>query len=219
MIHYIDTEFIEAPCMIDLISLALVSEDGRELYMISSEFDESKASDWVKENVIAKLGDQHRHTIAEIKEAVLKFVGEKTPDFWGDYCAYDWVVFCWLFGTMMDLPSGWPMYCNDIRPWYDMIHQDHAELALKDFKDSVEAIGDFGNHNALYDAHEVKKLYEYLIATSETFAHAQALVKRKRDRANAVLEEAKKLKDMVAPQADVINNPEATNGSDDKRPG
>lgn len=190
MIHYIDTEFIEAPCTIDLISLALVSEDGREFYMISSEFDESKASPWVVENVIQKLGDGPRHTRVEIRDAVLKFVGDEEPEFWGDYCAYDWVVFCWVFGTMMDLPEGWPMYCNDIRPWYNKFTLTNAEKALKDFKDSVEAIGDFGNHNALYDAHEVEALYHYLKATSQTFAYTQAF-----DMDAAIMAEAARLKE------------------------
>lgn len=27
----------------------------------------------------------------------------------------DWVVFCQMFGTMLDLPNGWPMFCRDIR--------------------------------------------------------------------------------------------------------
>lgn len=32
---------------------------------------------------------------------------------------YDWVVLCQLFGTMMQLPKGWPMYCRDLRQALD----------------------------------------------------------------------------------------------------
>ena len=32
MKYWIDTEFIERPCTIDLISIGLVAEDGREFY-------------------------------------------------------------------------------------------------------------------------------------------------------------------------------------------
>jgi len=72
MKYYLDTEFIEYPCTIDLISIGIVSEDNRRLYLISSEFDESKSSDWVKQNVIAKLEDIPRFSRAEIKELILK---------------------------------------------------------------------------------------------------------------------------------------------------
>ena len=37
------------------------------------------------------------------------------PKFYGYYCDYDWVVFCWLFGKMIDLPKGFPMFAFDIQ--------------------------------------------------------------------------------------------------------
>ncbi len=40
---------------IDLISIAIVSEDGREYYAVSNEFNPKDADSWVKENVIDKL--------------------------------------------------------------------------------------------------------------------------------------------------------------------
>ena len=40
---------------------------------------------------------------------------EDYPDFYAYYADYDWVVFCWLFGKMIDLPNGFPMYCNDLK--------------------------------------------------------------------------------------------------------
>src|SRR5258708_33864740 len=55
MRYFIDTEFVEDGHTIDLISIGIVCEDGRELYMQSAEFDAEKASDWVKENVLSHL--------------------------------------------------------------------------------------------------------------------------------------------------------------------
>ena len=46
MKYWLDTEFIERPFTIDLISIGLVAEDGREFYAESSEVDWSKASQW-----------------------------------------------------------------------------------------------------------------------------------------------------------------------------
>ena len=150
MRYFFDTEFIEYPSTIDLISIGMMAEDGRELYMISSEFDESKAGDWVKENVLDKLGDGLRYTREEIKNAILEFVGDEVPEFWANHSAYDWVVFCWIQGTMMELPENWPTYCNDLKQW-------EVQLGSPEFPDMEE-----GQHNALEDAKYNVRLYEFL---------------------------------------------------------
>lgn len=64
MKYFIDTEFIEGfhkPIwgkkrhFIDLISISILSEDGRIYEAVSSEYSYSEASDWVKQNVISSL--------------------------------------------------------------------------------------------------------------------------------------------------------------------
>jgi hypothetical protein len=44
--YWIDAEFIVRPYTIDLISIGLVAEDGREFHAESREADRSKASLW-----------------------------------------------------------------------------------------------------------------------------------------------------------------------------
>jgi hypothetical protein len=51
MKYWMDTAFIERPYTIDLISIGLVAEDGREFYAESSEVDWTKASHWTLETV------------------------------------------------------------------------------------------------------------------------------------------------------------------------
>lgn len=150
MKYWLDTEFIEYPCTIDLISIGIVAEDDRELYMISSEFDESKASEWVVENVIKKLGDDRRWCRFDIKQRIQEFVGDDVPEFWAYYADYDWVAFCWLMGTMMDLPDGWPMYCRDIKQVCDQLGNPPLPVQVA------------GEHDALEDARWNRKAWEYL---------------------------------------------------------
>jgi hypothetical protein len=57
MKYWIDTEFIQRPYTIDLISIGLVAEDSREFYAESSEVDWSHANLWTLENVRPQLGD------------------------------------------------------------------------------------------------------------------------------------------------------------------
>ena len=136
---FFDTEFIEDGKTIDLISIGLVNEIGETLYMISCEFDESRASDWVRENVLSKISsDEKRFTRKEIAEAVKRFAGE-SPEFWADYCSYDWVSLCQVFGTMMDLPSNWPMFCREIR---QVISEIDREMIPKQKMQEHHALND-----------------------------------------------------------------------------
>lgn len=162
MKYFFDTEFIEDGRTIDLISIGVVAEDGREFYRLNADCDFSKANDWVKEHVLCYLppfslkdrGDYRTHK--HIKEELLEFVGTNTnPEFWADFAAYDWVALCQLFGTMMDLPSGWPMFCRDIQ-------QAKYETNVRVFPEMNES-----PHNALEDAKECKRRWEYLFGNEE----------------------------------------------------
>lgn len=120
MEFYLDTEFIEDGRTIDLLSIALVTADGREFYAASAEADESRASDWVRGNVLPHLPPpEERLTRAEIRRDLFNFVRTASPDhrpeFWAYFAAYDWVVLCQLFGRMVDLPKPFPYYCNDLQ--------------------------------------------------------------------------------------------------------
>jgi hypothetical protein len=109
---WFDTEFIEDGRTIDLLSIGMVREDGAEFYAECAECDRSRASLWVTENVLPRLTGKTT-TRAAIAASIVEFAGPK-PEFWAYYADYDWVALCQLFGTMMDLPKGWPMFCLDI---------------------------------------------------------------------------------------------------------
>ena len=53
--YFYDTEFIDNGRIIELISIGVVAEDGREYYAISTEFDPERAGRWVRANVLPKL--------------------------------------------------------------------------------------------------------------------------------------------------------------------
>jgi len=169
MRYWFDTEFIEDGKTIDLLSIGIVAEDGREFYAESLDADLSRANDWVKANVLPQLWINRRdafpnggfadgkgwwalHRIG-IANAVSLFCWPQDygkPEFWGYYADYDWVVLCQLFGTMMDLPKGWPMYCRDIKQWCDMLGNPKLPEQGK------------GEHHALADARWNKTAWEFL---------------------------------------------------------
>ena len=153
MRFWFDTEFIEDGKTIDLISIGIVSEDSREFYAESNECDLSRASPWVKENVIPHLVHGHDGRVhmsrKGIANAVASFCGER-PEIWAYYADYDWVAMCQLFGTMMDLPKTWPMYCRDVKQLCDSLGNPKLPEQGK------------GEHNALADARWTKLAWEFL---------------------------------------------------------
>lgn len=152
MIIYLDTEFWERPCTIDLISIGLVREDGKEYYAESSDFDEDRCTnDWLHKNVLNKLGHwENRKSRSRIASEILEFVGPN-PVFTGYYSDYDWVVFCWLFGKMIDLPTGFPKFCIDLKQ--DLFRAGNPKIPFKAEQE----------HNALDDARWIAKAHKWLI--------------------------------------------------------
>lgn len=160
MKFYIDTEFHEdgPDNPIRLISLAIVCQDGRELYLENLDYDKSAASDWLKQNVLPHLRPaEYGVPFAEIGDRIKKFVHGCTgtmvrPEFWGYFADYDWVVMCQCFGRMIDLPGGWPMYCRDLKQL-----ADHLGVEKSSFPKQAS-----GEHFALADARWNLILHRFL---------------------------------------------------------
>lgn len=187
MKYFIDTEFIESfhkPFLgkkrhfIDLISIGIVSEDGREYYAISNEFNPRDASQWVYDNVIMNLEGTVSYpelwkSNEQIRSELYQFITCPKGDsveFYGYYSDYDWVLFCSLFGTMMDLPKGMPMYCKDIKQIMDQMSKykwdKTKDLTEEEFYEVIKKVDRFpkqtNEHNALADAKWNKELYFFL---------------------------------------------------------
>lgn len=287
MKYFIDTEFTEGiqtndsfwfrftlghsqpvKPTIDLISIGIVAEDGREYYAISKDFNIKEAWNrydlttksynigfgwekehevekvyWIRENVLKpiyielkaeeqfekgigmpmltskknhiefnkafikgneyftyeefeKLVNKYGKTREELQKEIIEFVtptseyhfcknehgkwdityqatkrGGSLPEFYGYYSDYDWVVFCWIFGKMIDLPNGFPMYCIDLKQELDRKSDSQRNttetgickenrLQLLKSKDNFPKSNE--EHNALADARWTKKLYDFL---------------------------------------------------------
>lgn len=212
MKYFIDTEFIEGfhkPLFgkrrhfIDLISIGIVSEDGREYYAISNEYRYKDADKWVQDNVILPMyidrvhgdarnrwdvhnfhhafGKSNEQIANDIQSFCLDYQSKDngdgsititipgSPEFYAYYADYDWVVFCSLFGRMIDLPKEFPMYCKDLKQIQDEkalsyrytedMYNDEKLKAIKKFKNYPPQENE---HSAIDDARWNKKLYYFL---------------------------------------------------------
>lgn len=203
---------------IELISIGIVAEDGREYYAVCNEFDVKSAfkNDWLYTNVlmsitgefylknyipgegingrwnlnkpqpwmIKQFGKSKKQIMIEVvgfifqddfsdfTDSVKELVNrgkeygwsDEEIKFYGYYADYDWVLFCSLFGTMMDLPKGFPMYCKDLQQMKDDYrYLDHGSRPmLKPIEQHPEYPKQKNEHHALSDAKWNLELHNFL---------------------------------------------------------
>jgi len=166
---FYDCEFLEDGRTMDLISIGMVADDGREYYAVNrgdlAMWARVNRSAWLVENVlphlptisievvsgqdgsqrvclISNILDPRVKPIAQIAREVHEFLlaGDGKPELWAWYAAFDHVVLAWLWGPMRNLPKGIPKLTKDLKQRAD----DLGNPALP------EQVA--GAHNALEDA-------------------------------------------------------------------
>ncbi|HEY8374045.1 MAG TPA: polyadenylate-specific 3'-exoribonuclease AS [Pseudonocardiaceae bacterium] len=126
MRFFYDCEFIEDGRTIDLVSIGVVDEEGREFYAVSTEFDPVRAGAWVRQHVLTKLpppSDPAWRSRAQIRTDLLNFLTEPGGDIelWAWFAAYDHVALAQLWGPMPALPPQIPRFTRDLRQrWEDV---------------------------------------------------------------------------------------------------
>lgn len=162
-VYAYDTEFLEDGRTIELISIGIACEDGREYYAVNvnADWERIRDSDWLVNNVLPSLpfidpddefSDLDRTDVAvkplwvianEVREFLLS--GDTPPQLWADYAAYDHVALCQLWGRMIDLPEGIPMFTHDLQ--YPISVNSYNTVGQES-----------GQHNALEDARHVMRV-------------------------------------------------------------
>ncbi|GAA1744281.1 polyadenylate-specific 3'-exoribonuclease AS [Luedemannella helvata] len=127
--YFYDCEFIEDGRTIDLVSIGVVDEYGREYYAVSTEFDDRNAVPWVRRHVLDQLpspADPAWRSRARIRDDLEEFLLEPVRDrphdkieLWAWYAAYDHVALAQLWGAMPALPREIPRFTKDLRQLWD----------------------------------------------------------------------------------------------------
>lgn len=133
-VYCYDTEFVDDGKTIELISIGIVCEDGREYYAVNSDMNVPKAhsSLWLMKNVWPHLplvgynagrtdgALDMSSTLLKPKRCIANEVREflladgSDIELWAYYAAYDHVALAQLWGPMMRLPEGIPMWTHDL---------------------------------------------------------------------------------------------------------
>ncbi len=158
MRYFYDTEFIEDGRTIELISIGVVAEDGREYYAVSTEFDPERAGSWVRANVLPKLPPpssqlwRSRRQIRADLEEFLRVDGPDPIELWAWIGAYDHVALCQLWGTMPELPRALPRFTRELR----QLWEDRGSPRIP--PRSADA------HDALVDARDQLRRFQIIVS-------------------------------------------------------
>lgn len=176
---FFDTEFTGLHQKTTLISIGLVAEDGRTFYAELDDYHKSRVDTWIQENVIdnlvlptmnpKSLGFNSKTTFVSgdsetVRESLADWLLQfDTIEMWSDCLAYDWVLFCELFGGAFQIPKNVYYIPFDIATLLKVKGVD-PDTDREWYADGEWDV--MKKYNALYDARVIKACYERLVDSS-----------------------------------------------------
>lgn len=183
---YFDMEFTGLKKDTTIISLGIVDQNGRSIYLEYTDYNKSDVDDWIKENVIKNtifLKDDIKEIEPHVTEngtdavvignteynrQVLKYwlslYDNEDIQFVSDVCHYDMVLLIdTLYGHGLNIPSNVSIDCHNI-------NQDIAAYKKISLKEAADVVREslvtkeiegmkVQKHNALFDALVIRLIY------------------------------------------------------------
>ncbi len=169
---FLDTEFTGLNQQSSLISIALIAETGEEFYGELTDYDQHNISSWVIKNVLSQLNDKNatnilKGTQKEIAEGIKEWLNQFSKEgssiqIWADCYAWDWILFCELFGGAFGIPSIIHYMPMDLATLFD-IKTGKPDTSRFDFIKDEIFNKNWIQHHALHDAKVEKLCYDKLM--------------------------------------------------------
>jgi len=164
---FFDTEFTGLHQNTSLLSIGIVDENGRTFYRELDDYDYNQLNDWLKNNVIANFTNEGSVNMGMLKDDLLEWLkaydyGEQI-EVWSDCLAYDWVLFCEIFGGAFGVPKNIYYIPFDICTLMKIKGVD-PDVNREEYAYSDMPTPDTKKHNALHDAYTIKHCYEKLVS-------------------------------------------------------
>jgi hypothetical protein len=176
---FIDTEFTELTRRAALISIGLVAENGDLFYAELSDYDAEAVNPWVRDNVLPWLsGDLLPAAGANTEPVMLcsgnseavaqalrvwlqRYGGANAVEIWADVLAWDWLLFCDLFGGAFSIPEQVHYIPRDLSTllWAQGLNPDEQRENLGEVTYTHPQLK-LAKHHALYDALLEKSIFE-----------------------------------------------------------
>jgi hypothetical protein len=159
---FFDTEFTGLHKNTSLISIGMVAEDGRELYIELKNYKRNQVDQWIQDNVIANLSNIRPLSNNDAAWQIQHFLERyDTVEMWSDCLAYDWVLFCDLWQHAFNVPKNIYYIPFDICTVFKLKGID-PDVNREEFARMTGP-----KHNALHDAKVIKACYERLMEVSD----------------------------------------------------
>lgn len=184
---FFDTEFTGLHKNTTLISIGIVSEDGRKFYAELRDYSKGQCDEWIKENVLKHTmmnGNQKLFDKFLTDNSIQGMIGYSLKvcdclcdwlnqfdsiQFVSDVCHYDFVLLIDLITshcTAMNLPENISSSCHDINQdiaaFYGIEEREafnlSREVVMKNMYGEDFSIEGL-KHNALYDAEVIRVIY------------------------------------------------------------
>lgn len=112
-----------------------------------------KSSKYISKKIVNFINFETKNEGGQLVSGTFLPNVKPNPEFYANYCSYDWVVFCWIFGKMIELPSGFPMFCNDLQ----QLLNERVEVLKNNLNSQSQS-----KENELFDSKKVR----YMIKNS-----------------------------------------------------
>ena len=184
---FFDTEFTGLRKDTDIMSIGFITEDGRTFYAEFTDYDPKKLNAWLIDNIVSKMKyvNSGYEEIKNYSPSKNEYVGDKKYvadnlklwltslynnvefenclEMWSDCLAYDWVLFCDLFGGARSIPKSIYYIPFDICTLMPMAGID-PDITRDSLSKTTKTLQ---RHNALGDARMIKVWYH--VCMSELF--------------------------------------------------
>lgn len=155
---FFDTEFTGLHKNTTLISIGMVAEDGRELYRELNDYNLLDVDEWLENNVIANLDGSNSVNTKQLAKDIEQFIEPYDKvEIWSDCLAYDWVLFCNIWGHAFNIPKKIYYIPFDICTLFKIKGVDPDVN-----RESFSGMTGGPKHNALWDAKVIKECYAKL---------------------------------------------------------
>lgn len=183
---YVDLEFTGLKKDTSIISIGMVDENGRSVYVEYTDYNKEDINDWIQQNVINKCLFDHNKdlqpTITTIdnntigvgdkefnRQTLLDWLSKyKDIQFISDVCHYDMVLLVdALYNDALSIPSNVSAVCydinHDIARYFKITPKEAFNKSRETIvKEELKSLVDIKKHNSLYDAKVIKLIYEKL---------------------------------------------------------
>lgn len=188
---FFDTEFTGLHKNTTLISVGIISEDGRRFYAELTDYDKNQCNDWIKEHVLSNLllGGMEAGKRAILDDPLIvmakgdsKYVSQELNtwlsqfdeiQFISDVCHYDFVLLIDLItngGTAFDLPENISPVCHDINTDIALCFGSSESEAFDRSREDImehfcgeEDIVKGVKHNSMYDAEVIRAIWQVIL--------------------------------------------------------